>query len=126
MKFNVLNEASFWGRTSYITADGGRAIALVTVVNKEKSIAILHDLVVHESRRRIGIGRRMLKIAENTAWQMGADTLRLAVIPGTWMEGWYSRMGFCEVGVNEFDGCTSIVMQKDITRCEPAEPQPRN
>lgn len=126
MKFNVLNEASFWGRTSYITADGGRAIALVTVVNKEKSVAILHDLVVHESRRRIGIGRRMLKIAENTAWQMGADTLRLAVIPGTWMEGWYSRMGFSEVGVNEFDGCTSIVMQKDITRCEPVEPRPRN
>ena len=126
MKFNVLDEASFWGRTSYIVADGGRAIALVTVVNNEKSVAILHDLVVHESRRRLGIGRRMLGKAERVAWQMGADLLRLAVMPGTWMEGWYSRMGFSEVGLSEFDGCTSIVMEKIITRCESEEPQSRN
>lgn len=123
MKFSVLNEASFWGRTSYIVADGGRAIALVSVMDNEKSVAILHDLVVHESRRKLGIGRRMLKKAEEVAWHMGADLLRLSVEPGTWMENWYFRKGFNEVGATVFDGCTCIVMEKNITRCEPVEPQ---
>lgn len=123
MDYNVLNEASFWGRTSYIVGDGGKAIALVTVVDKEKSVAILHDLVVQESSRNQGIGKRMLGIAEDVAWHMGADLLRLSVEPGTWMESWYFRRGFNDIGYNVFDGCTCTVMEKNITRCESVEPQ---
>lgn len=123
MVFSILNDASFWGRTSYVVGDGGKAIALVTVVNNEKSVAILHDLVVDKGMRRNGYGRRMLEKVEDVAWHMGAELLRLSVEPGTWMEGWYFRYGFNDIGFSVFDGCTCTVMEKRITRCESVEPQ---
>lgn len=111
------------GRTSYVVADGGRAIVLVSIQDDERSVATMHDLVVHESRRKIGIGRRLVRIAEDVARDMGADTLRLAVEPGTWTEAWYFRLGFNETGFTIVGGLTFNVMEKNIRRSDASEPQ---
>lgn len=123
MRIAVLNGESFFGRTSYISADGGRAIAMVTVVNDDKSVAILHDVVVHESRRRMGIGSRLLAKAEEVAWHMGADVLKLAVASDPpFVKDWYARSGFKETGVSVRQGNTLTVMEKNITRSDAVEP----
>ena len=126
MKFNVLQQSMALGRTSYVVADGGRAIVLVSMLDTKgewNGVATLHDLVVHESRRKKGLGRRLVRIAEDVARDMGADTLRLAVEPGTWMEAWYFRLGFNETGFTIVGGLTFTVMEKNIRRSDASEPQ---
>lgn len=123
MKFNVLQQSMALGRTSYVVADGGRAIVLVSIQDDDRSVATMHDLVVHESRRKKGLGRRLVRIAEDVARDMGADTLRLAVEPGTWTEAWYFRIGFNEAGFVVAGGYTFNVMEKNIRRSDASEPQ---
>ena len=126
MKFNVLQQSMALGRTSYVVADGGRAIVLVSMLDTQgewKGFATMHDLVVHESRRKNGLGSRLVRIAEDVARDMGADTLRLAVEPGTWMEAWYFRLGFNETGFTIVGGLTFTVMEKNIRRSDASEPQ---
>lgn len=126
MKFNVLQQSMALGRTSYVVADGGRAIVLVSMLATQgewKGVATMHDLVVHESRRKKGLGRRLVRIAEDVARDMGADTFRLAVEPGTWMEAWYFRLGFNETGFTIVGGLTFTVMEKNIRRSDASEPQ---
>ena len=126
MKFNVLQQSMALGRTSYVVADGGRAIVLVSMLDTKgewNGVATLHDLVVHESRRKKGLGRRLVRIAEDVARDMGADTLRLAVEPGTWMEAWYFRLGFNETGFVTAGDYTYNVMEKNIRRSDASEPQ---
>ena len=98
-------------------------IALVSVASSDKTTAVLHDIVVQADRRGEGIGSALVKKAEDTAVEMGASVLRLAVEPGAWMLDWYDKLGFRAVYINRYQGRRFIVMEKNITRRESVEPQ---
>lgn len=123
LKNVVLRECSFWGRTSVVIIAGGYGMAMVSVTDKEKSVAVLHDIIVHEGWRQGGLGNKLLDAACEEAKEMGADTVRLSVKPGSWMEEWYGRHGFKETGVTVYEGYPSTVMEKEIIRRETVEPQ---
>lgn len=112
----IHRETNAWGRTSTIIIAGGFAFVMITVSDDNKDVAIIHDLVVHESRRRKGLGDKLLNEALNEALNMGADVIRLSVEPGSWMEGWYSSRGFAQEGVTTFRGQQIMVMEKDNTQ----------
>ena len=122
LKNVVLRECSFWGRTSVVIIAGGYGMAMVSVMDKENRVAILHDIIVHEGWRQGGLGNKLLEAACDEAAEMGATTARLSVRPGSWMEKWYARHGFKETGIKVYDGYPSTVMEKDISRRETAEP----
>ena len=116
----IHRETNAWGRTSTIIIAGGFAFVMVTVSDDNKDVAIIHDLVVHESRRRKGLGDKLLNEALNEAMyaiERNANAIiRLSVEPGSWMEGGYSSRGFAQEGVTTFRGQQIMVMEKDNTQ----------
>ena len=117
----VHRESISWGRTSTIILAGGFAFVMVTVTHREPDVAVIHDLVVHESRRRKGLGRRLLKEALEEALSMGCKVSRLAVQPFTWTSEWYARSGFLPKFLVDVDGHPMSVMEKEI-RSDAVEP----
>ena len=113
MRSVIHRESSFWGRTSVVIISGGYALAMVTVMDTDKSVAIIHDLRVHRSRRRKGLGDTILAESCKEATRMGAKTVRLSVEPGTWQVKWYARKGFEETVVIEYEGHDCLVMEKE-------------
>ena len=104
---------SFWGRSSVIVLAGGFAIVMVSVLANEKDAAVIHDLMVHESRRGKGLGRKLLKEAIAEAESTGARVTRIAVEPDAWQAGWYMRNGFREVGRTELDSRECLVLERE-------------
>ena len=101
-----------WGRTSVIVMAMGKALAMVTVTNGESDVAVIHDIMVHPSKREQGFGDALLAEAHDEARRLGARTLRLSVEPGTWMQDWYYRNGFRTVGILVYEGHPVDVMEK--------------
>ena len=120
----VLRESAFWGKSSIITRAEGHAIVMVSMTANEETVAVLHDIVVDKRIRGIGVGGILLDDACEEAEAMGASTLRLAVEPGSWQEGWYSRNGFDAVGETALDGHVCVVMEKAIRRDAVEPPLP--
>lgn len=121
----IHDERSFWGRTVVIVLDGGYALAMVSMMDGDESVATIHDIMVHIDRRGIGLGSLLLEQAVETARLMGAQTAKLAVDPDSWMCDWYKRHGFKEVGITTYESHDCLVMERE-TRREASEPQPRN
>ena len=109
----VHRNESFWGSSSVIVLAGGFALAMVSVLANEKSAAIIHDLMVHESRRGRGLGRKLLKEAIAEAEGTGAEVTRIAVEPCSWQAEWYKRNGFREVGSTELDSHECLVLERE-------------
>ena len=119
----LYNETAWFGRTSIVVLDGGRALVMVSVLDSDPSVAIVHDLVVHPSARREGRGRRLLKYARFASADLGAEVMRVMAEPGSWQADWYRRNGFDDVGLADTAGHDLLVLEKDITRREAEEPQ---
>ena len=109
----IHRESNAWGRTSTIILAGGFAFVMVTVTFNEPDVALIHDLVVHESRRRKGLGNKLLKEALNEASAMGCMKSRLAVEPVTWVSEWYVRNGFKPQSLVDYGGHYMSVLEKD-------------
>ena len=110
----VHHNESFWGSSSVIVLAGGFAFAMVSVLRNEKDTAVIHDLMVHESRRGKGLGRKILKEAIAEAENTGARITRIAVEPFAWQAEWYCRNGFREVGMTEIDkGHICLVLERE-------------
>lgn len=78
-------------------------------MNGNEAVAAIHNLHVHESRRREGLGNILLEEACEEAQNMGAVLIRLSTASGTWMEDWYQRHGFRAVGKDaEVKNCTVL------------------
>ena len=103
---------SYWGRSSVVVLAGGFALAMVSVLSDDPDVAVIHDLMVHESRRGSGLGSRLLKEAISEAEKTGAGVTRIAVEPGTWQEGWYRSMGFVETGHTDIAGRDVLVLER--------------
>ena len=110
----VHRNESFWGSSSVIVLAGGFALAMVSVLRNERDAAVIHDLMVHESRRGRGLGRKILKEAIAEAENTGAGITRIAVEPFSWQAEWYKRNGFREVGMAEMDkGHICLVLERE-------------
>ena len=118
----ILRESAFWGRSSVIILAGGYGFVMVSVLDSARDVAVVHDIIVHESRRRKGIGNRLLKEAGDEAERLGADRIRLSVEPESWMADWYRRHGFMLTDVTELDSHLCLVMERRTRRDAP-EPQ---
>ena len=112
----IHREANAWGRTSIIILAGGFGIVMVTVLDNNKNVAVVHDLVVHESRRKKGLGTKLLNEALNESVNMGATTIRLSVDPDSWTADWYYNRGFVPKECVEYEGHECLVMEQDNTQ----------
>ena len=119
----VIDGKSLFGRTAYISREGGNGLVMVTVSKDSPDVAVMHDLIVHENMRGNGLGDRLVDDAIEEAGKLGADRLRLSVEPLTWTEEWYERRGFMFTGFKHLFGQLCSIWEKDITRREPSEPQ---
>ena len=107
----IHRESNAWGRTSTIILAGGFAFVMVTVLDRDKDVAVIHDLIVHESRRKKGLGTKLLNEAMKEAMNMGANAINLSVAPGSWMVGWYFKHGFVLNRREEYDGHYYLVLE---------------
>lgn len=104
-----------YGRTTAIVLKDGYAYVMVSVMNDSPEVAIIHDLCVHKDKRGEGLGRMLLEEAEKEAGEMGAKTIRLSTEPGSWLEEWYMRHGYRQLGVKEIDQAgLNMILEKEI------------
>ena len=80
---------SYWGRSSVVVLAGGYALAMVSVLSDDPDVAVIHDLMVHESRRGKGLGRKLLKeaMAEAEPWSMAPGWRDGTDETGSWRPG---------------------------------------
>lgn len=79
----------------HIATDGKATVG----VSKQDGFdyAFIHDLVVHESVRKQGIGQYLLDLAELEAIRAyKCHLVILRVVPSSWMEQWYRKNGYCD------------------------------
>ena len=108
---------TFYGRTITTIVDGGYGYVMVTVMKDNPDIAVIHDLVVHESRRKKGLGTKLLKLACKAAEELGTDFIMLSTVPETWLELWYKRNGFEGIGHKEtIFGVEHTVLRKEVKK----------
>lgn len=91
----------WWGECYTLILDGGDALVNVSIENRHPEKALIHDLIVLESRRGNGYGNALLKNALKIAKKHGCDVAELTC-DKQWVEDWYKRKGFVEVGVDEY------------------------
>ena len=107
----IHRESNAWGRTSTIILAGGFAFVMVTVLDRDKDVAVIHDLIVHESRRKKGLGTKLLNEAMKEAMNMGAEKIILSVEPVSWLVTWYFKHGFVLNRREEYDGHDYLVLE---------------
>ena len=106
---------TFYGHTSAIILEDGYAYVLVTIMEGNPEIALVHDLVVHKDRRGEGLGSKLLEEAYEEGKYLGAKVNMLSVVPGSWLEEWYKRHGFRDIGRKEtVSGVEHVVLEKPI------------
>ena len=110
----VHRNPAFWGRTSTIIIADGYGFVMVSQLNDNKPVAVIHDLIVHKDRRGEGLGRELLEDAEEEAREMGALAIRLSCDKGSWLEEWYKRHGF-ENTTLDAPCPTHVVLEKSLT-----------
>lgn len=102
-----------FGRTTTIILADGYAYVMVSIMDDNPIVAVIHDLTVHKERRGEGLGRMLLEEATQEAGKIGVTVARLAVKPNSWLAEWYKRHGFVEIGPAELPP-DHIVMEKDL------------
>ena len=90
----------WWGECFTLILDGGDALVNVSIDKREPTKAIIHDLIVLPERRKNGLGNCLLKSALKIAKKQGCEFAELTCNE-QWIEEWYKRRGFVEVGVDE-------------------------
>lgn len=106
----VLQMPAKWGRKAIIT-DGNGVVAL-DIENDQPHVGYIHDLVVDESKRKKGIGTKLLKKIIEVAEQNGCNKVVLWCEPIVWLHEWYERMGFIETEIGEYRMARMLLMLK--------------
>ena len=105
---------AFYGKTSTIILADGYACVMVSVMDETPEVAVIHDLIVHSTRRGEGLGRALLESAEEEAKEMGAEIAALSAKPGSWLEEWYTRHGFHPTDDKDTDNYGNIILRKAL------------
>lgn len=102
-----------------IDTDINQAVGLVNCFEsfstfKAKPVVNIHDLIVHQNARGKGIGKLLLKAAENEALKRGACKLTLEVLEGNPIaQGLYRKFGFESYSLTEETG-RALFMEKNL------------
>ena len=111
----VHNNETFYGKTATIILDDGYAYVMVSIMQNNPDIAVIHDLVVHKDKRGEGLGKELLNEACKLGEEMGAEFIMLSVMPDSWLEEWYKRHGFRDIGEREtIFGVAHKVLEKEL------------
>lgn len=83
----------WWGLAYYLICEG---CALCRVdFNDDNLHGCISGLVVHPSRRKKGLGTKLIKRAEEIIKNEGFPLSWIAVEKGrTWQKAWYERLGY--------------------------------
>lgn len=98
-----------------MTVDGSSFIRLYWY-NNDPSIAgvgFIDSLNVDVDSRCLGLGGRMLSIAEGLAKHIMMNEINLCVSNNEWMHAWYKRLGYTDTHI-DYDIDTYMWMEKKI------------
>lgn len=93
---NVIESEWEWGTSIHITSHDGKALAKLTIDNKDRDEGFIYDVNTHADVRQSGYATMILDKAELEAKQHSVKRLYLWVERGSWMEAWYRRRGFVD------------------------------
>ena len=96
-----------WGMSvTLIYGDGCGMIEFTK--RKDASYAYISNLKVHPSAQKQGRGTELIQMAEKEISAIGLKFALLQVIPGTWTEEWYRRLGYSSFQ-NADDGFVELI-----------------
>lgn len=75
---------------------------------KDAFYAYISNLKVHPSVQKQGRGTELIQMAEKEISAMGLKLALIQVVPGTWMEEWYKRLGYSTFQ-NTDDGFVELI-----------------
>lgn len=84
----------------------------LTITNIAKEVAWLSDVAVDEAWRNLGVGNKMLSVAEGIAERNKCTAISLQVKADSWMKDWYARKGYSVVGEGYMDNM--VMMSKKL------------
>lgn len=94
-KYFIHSNGWWWGCSYFIARRDGSGIVEVVFDRSMPETMYIESLSVLESERRRGIGRSLLELCEEIAFQEGKVFLSLSVEFGKdWLLAWYKRFGF--------------------------------
>ena len=82
-----------WGMSVTLIYEDGCGMIEFTK-RKDDSYAYISNLKVHPSVQKRGRGAELIRLAEEEISAIGLKFALLQVLPGTWMEEWYRRLGY--------------------------------
>lgn len=96
---NYVYHVSDWKEDAnmYIIRKDGSSMVRLSWYYNDNSI-YLSDLHVCEKSRGKGYATELIKIAELISLNRKCDVLLLMVDSGSWMYGWYKKLGFKPIG----------------------------
>lgn len=96
-----------------LMTSNGVGVARVYQYSDDQESVILDMLHISKESRGHGLGKRLIEIQENIGKALGVKSLYIQVERGSWMEGWYERIGYKFDKVNEEDK-KWVWMKKDV------------
>lgn len=97
-----------WGANLFLFDKNGYSLIRLSVEKDSmyQDTIFLSDLGVEKDRRGEGRGWKILKEAIYAAHICGAKDVRLSCEKDAWQLDWYKRIGFVEIGTDEYDRIT--------------------
>ena len=83
-----------------------KATFRISIMNKCRNAAFLSCLAVNENDRKNGFGTKALRDAEDIAHENGCNVISLQVKSNSWMEWWYEKHGYIQVGDGYYENMT--------------------
>ena len=78
----------------------------------DKETAYLSDVHVESPKRGVGIGNKILNLAEKEARKWNYTRICLKVLSNSWMHEWYKRHGYYDIVYNDSE---YVWMRLDLT-----------
>lgn len=107
----------WWGSKTTLILEGGLGLVQISIEKDDPNVAIIHDLGVVESFRRLGLGTKLLKAAEEEIRNNPEiHTISLSCMPSTFLVDWYQRLGYriSDESIDEESGYNLIDFTKEI------------
>jgi GNAT superfamily N-acetyltransferase len=104
----------------------GRVVGAVRVRRLDSGLGELGMLVADPDHRGAGVGRALVAFAETWARRQGLTRMQLELlVPQTWthtvkefLRGWYTRIGYREVGTGRFADSHPDLFPRLATPCD--------